>query len=809
MEVGMKRLLNVLGVLTIITSFGSPLVSCSTGYVPSSDDNLNDIQKKMLNGAETISKMILLGKHENLNYNVNEVLTSFLSSNMIGQSYPGYSYNDKAFNFDGVQDYTTALAPMMSMYNRYNHPIGIFASYIMGMYDDDFYNTTIASKDNVFRDSTGLDGKDPTPLLPPDPLGDNKDEEQKGKPLTGALLGYNPKLKGLSADKERKNLAWAIQDTGPVTNLLLNHNYAGGTPTTASAAKGGALDTSIISSNNSNFGGYLFYNSNTIKGKNTGIQTTLDEWKNTTVDEFLKPTDGVTLGVKGSSMVKKGAILNWTNDGDETPTEIPFGSTAGTMIDGAKSMFTSSVMSNISGYFNEIGPTGTGSLILSKLSNYIIPVLTESGAEADIQDMGIRFLIDPLRALFDTNGLKDTAKEVLDEIDPTIIGNDANLANVKLTDIGNTKYVRASHASATMANILHYEGEDDKNADNAAKGSSLADKYTSSGQLYLSLYNALSKMSDDEKDKFGAKLFNPTDGIIYSAFKELAKDLFTGDIWNEIIGADNHYANGIDFLSFLGTQLSGIGKSNFKNIFDIIDIYGQEDSHPATLHDFSASDLAFYKRKLGFNGSSFDEGSLFSALNKLYKPGVVGYDTFMNMVNAQQRKTNEAMTKYHESFLQYLTDDNYWDDTKVTINSNNNKTLGGKMSFTLDYTGSGDSTSNADQQTSKYDVPDNFNPYQTIVENQSAMLKDDWETNVANANKLSGVVLGKEADPKKWTDQALLKYDGTGMLENLAPVHHQYKVTWENISTDINQPFWVITSLHSYNDEGQEFYNIY
>jgi hypothetical protein len=62
-----------------------------------------------------------------------------------------------------------------------------------------------------------------------------------------------------------------------VTNLLLNHNYAGGTPTTASAAKGGALDTSIISSNNSNFGGYLFYNSNTIKGKNTSSQTTLDE----------------------------------------------------------------------------------------------------------------------------------------------------------------------------------------------------------------------------------------------------------------------------------------------------------------------------------------------------------------------------------------------------------------------------------------------------------------------------------------------------------------------------------------------------
>jgi hypothetical protein len=110
------------------------------------------------------------------------------------------------------------------------------------------------------------------------------------------------------------------------------------------------------------------------------------------------------------------------------------------------------------------------------------------------------------------------------------------------------------------------------------------------------------------------------------------------------------------------------------------------------------------------------------------------------------------------------------------------------MTFTLDYTGEGDSSSNADQQTTKYEVP---------------------EKTVTNADKVSGVVLGQQADPEKWTDKALLNYDGTGMLEDLAPVHHQYQVTWENISNDINQPYWVITSIHSYNDDQEEFYNIY
>jgi hypothetical protein len=47
------------------------------------------------------------------------------------------------------------------------------------------------------------------------------------------------------------------------------------------------------------------------------------------------------------------------------------------------------------------------------------------------------------------------------------------------------------------------------------------------------------------------------------------------------------------------------------------------------------------------------------------------------------------------------------------------------MTFTLDYTGEGDSSSNADQQTTKYEVPENFNPYQTIADNQAAGLTGD------------------------------------------------------------------------------------
>ncbi|KAJ3616750.1 hypothetical protein Zmor_009041 [Zophobas morio] len=97
------------------------------------------------------------------------------------------------------------------------------------------------------------------------------------------------------------------------------------------------------------------------------------------------------------------------------------------------------------------------------------------------------------------------------------------------------------------------------------------------------------------------------------------------------------------------------------------------------------------------------------------------------------------------------------------------------MEFTLDYTGVGDSSSNAATQYKKVDdkLLENFNPYQTILENQSDNLADDVKSQLDNSRK-SGTVLGK--DLIGGTSEDLLAYDGTGMIENLKPVHHQYKV---------------------------------
>ncbi|KAJ3616129.1 hypothetical protein Zmor_012047 [Zophobas morio] len=98
------------------------------------------------------------------------------------------------------------------------------------------------------------------------------------------------------------------------------------------------------------------------------------------------------------------------------------------------------------------------------------------------------------------------------------------------------------------------------------------------------------------------------------------------------------------------------------------------------------------------------------------------------------------------------------------------------MSFTLDYNGVGDSTSNADTQTTKLDdeLLDNFNPYQTKYEYQKDLLTDDAK-NKLDTSRTSGVVLGKEQ--LGMDDEALKNYDGYGMIQDMKKVHHQYKVT--------------------------------
>jgi hypothetical protein len=61
----------------------------------------------------------------------------------------------------------------------------------------------------------------------------------------------------------------------------------------------------------------------------------------------------------------------------------------------------------------------------------------------------------------------------------------------------------------------------------------------------------------------------------------------------------------------------------------------------------------------------------------------------------------------------------------------------GKMTFTLDYNGVGDTTSNADKQTSEIDPSQKFNPYQTILDYQDDKLSVDAK-NMIDKDKISG-----------------------------------------------------------------------
>ncbi|KAF5275513.1 hypothetical protein FQR65_LT16611 [Abscondita terminalis] len=85
------------------------------------------------------------------------------------------------------------------------------------------------------------------------------------------------------------------------------------------------------------------------------------------------------------------------------------------------------------------------------------------------------------------------------------------------------------------------------------------------------------------------------------------------------------------------------------------------------------------------------------------------------------------------------------------------------FSILTKYNGVGDPTSNASKQTKKVDVPDNFNPYQTIRDNQTDKM-NDIPTDLIDQERLDGKPLG--VDALKMSDEDLIAYDGTEVVKD-------------------------------------------
>jgi hypothetical protein len=303
--------------------------------------------------------------------------------------------------------------------------------------------------------------------------------------------------------------------------------------------------------------------------------------------------------------------------------------------------------------------------------------------------------------------------------------------------------------------------------------------------------NALSATEDsDGKYSYGILIKGMSSMVIN-------KSSIPADSWTKIAGANNGQG-GINLLHAVSRAVRAT--YTFKDQVDkVTEKYGKKQYKRLTTGERND-----YLKMLGWDGTKFKKDSLLKDAYDTLKTEK-GSSEFSALLGEFANITSNQMKDPHSELIQYMTGDSYWKDSDVKISVKDNKQIDGKMTFTLDYNGVGDTTSNADKQTSEIDPSQKFNPYQTILDYQYDKLSVDAK-NMIDKDKISGEVLG--AKQLKMDNDALKAYDGTGMLINMKPTHHQYKVSWENVG-DSEHPYWVITSIHSFNDKGEEFYNIY
>jgi hypothetical protein len=765
----MKKLLNVLGAVLILGSSTTAVAACGGKPKGNDEANLTDLQKNMLSGAEFMTKVILAGRHENLNYNVNEVLSTFMTPISTLSNIP-LNYNDPQGNpvdlASNLQNYKNLLAPAMTTWDQDNYA-GFYASYVMGMYDDDFYKGFLDK--GYFADTMNAEGG----------FGIN----QKETNALGYAAGLNKSIH-LNSDKDRRSLAWGIQDTGALTNYLLNNGLDGGYPDDSSgtANPNGAAKQESGGTNSS---GYLYYNSLVAASK----AKKNNEYKKTNLlNDKLK--NGLSLedqSGKTSGFIPKST--DWTEAHLIKDGKIEsFGETGALFATTGSNLNINGYSTSYTGLMNMMSESESGVTVMGKFLDGMFPILKDDGSSKTVQSVGESLWLGPLLSIFNkpdaegTTTYADGILDVLNSLDSK--RNWEKYQDIKLA----AKTVPSPGGAATLVSEIF------KDTESAELASELFDQ----------IYTSFSKATDEVKDTFYNATMKASDdglGLLIAKLNNVVSpDMVNYDTWNKLTG-ENHGQAGANLLHAISRAFKAMGKYS-----DVIK-KAQDSVEGKPYKKISISERNNYLKILGWNAASgkFNDDSFLKDAYATLKTETGGAE-FANLLASFADITSNKMAKPHDNLIKYMTGDDYWKESNVEVSVKDNKQLGGKMSFVLDYTGNGDSTSNADQQLKAIDPDINFNPYQTKYEYQKEKLNGIEKEFNSDRLKTSGQVLG--VTKLEMNDDALKAYDGTGMLSNMKTTHHQYKVTWENVGNK-NSPYWVITSIHSFNDKGEEFYNIY
>ncbi|AKX34620.1 hypothetical protein SLITO_v1c10090 [Spiroplasma litorale] len=780
----MKKLIQLLSSMSLFATSLTTVVSCGGGEsnptkptdptdptdpTNPTDPTLTDTQNQMISGAEFMSRFILASRHENLNFNLNEILSMYLTPVPTALMMPvAYKYKNTDVNFSSaLQKYKTLLAPSIEKINNDNYS-GVFASYVMGMYDDSFYRDFINT--GHFNDSFNEQGG----------VGFNKKDKNNEM---GILAGLDKDLK-LSGDQSRRDLSWAIQDTGALTNYLLDMGYDGVNPGDTNGTSSPASATKQ-EKGGTNGSGYLYYNSGVSRGQGKQNALKINKTVQDKIGEKNKYTAADFSNGKYSSSIN----------------ETTFNGMGSMIANTAGNLNLKGYINNFSSLKDSLSESSFGAEGLLTIANYITPMLATEEKESDLKIQSVAFSLlynvqSVINAIQKDSSTGNELKEFLktNGFDSTTLGK--TLDQKKALGAVDILFPKLDNVKATR---FYKKDKTDKN------------EPIENMQIVFNFLKELKKFQEnlgtkELKEEFANKFFLSKSAPFKKDYSLIISAPMMGglgeDGWVDLVKEDGSGA--VNILNLVSEAYNGLSKQDTMELIQATESKYKDKS----ISDLSRSEKLKLIKDLGFDSSTgkYTENSFFANYFKLLTdtktPGV---NELSDLFNRLKDSTNESMQPTHEKALQYIYDKKYWDISNKSLNVTDPSEINGKMEFTLEYKGNGDADSSADQQTTKIDVPENFNPYQTNIEHQKDYAQSDAIKNKIDTSRISGKVLGKEK--LKMSSEDLMKYDGKG--ENYKEVNHKYKVVWQNVSSDSNNPHWVVVEVKSYNNQGKEFYNIY
>jgi hypothetical protein len=764
----MKKLVNILGAIGIVASASTSVIACGGGNVNSGNEFIeNEIlgsnaysneMKKMYQATSFMSKMMILSRHENLNYYLNDMIQGTYSNDslLVSQAAGAPSTfnvkdsNGKLNTIDINKTYIDPLnndyTPMGNYVHKYSKgDINLQSWMYAGMTYDDAYNTYIKNSINNGDNNYDYFGS-----------ADAGNGGFNGWALLNENINYGGSIDLQNYRKDRLNLKW-MQTGGPLAD-------------------------------------YIFANDNLWK-EGFDRDTRTAKYSRWISQMFLNNKDeGTAKGSGMTTITPDDDSIHYNIDNSTGDKQMKMGSLYQTVRNAEFNGKISNVFSNTFPILKQISKSDEGASIAGTFLHSLFPISKVSSLDDEVVGTVLYGLIGQIISFMKTISTSDKETDNV----PGFTDNEELKNTLVAYQAENTKYKLPSLLAIINRKTFDFKAIADSNY--FANISNVSD--------------ALSKINMDDKTQEKIwELFQDHLGLLNT----LISQVFKGN--PELISKvkDPKYLTSINLFGLVRQTIKLISSFNDYRK-DYLDNYTEFSQNPYSIMKDKALKLFGWNKE----SKDWDENSSIGILNNVVNnssnEGNLGLNRFVNdddsIINISR---NEGTGDIWNSLYKYILKDDYWDVKDYQyqkFDDNADDNLGDTISYTMNYNGLGDGSVDYKLLSSKTDsVAMTDGSSINNVKNKPVLEGvvgqffngNDGSSRRGYAAPMvrdSGGTLAGGLDN-------LIKMNGLGNIEDLTKVSHKYTVKWQNVSIDPNNPYWVVIAINAYNDNNQEYYYYY